>query len=522
MALFEWTVALLLGAVVLAAIARRVGAPYPAFLALGGALLAFVPGGPTLVLEPDLALALFIAPVLLDAAYDTSLRDLKDNWLPVGSLVLIAVGLTTAAVAFVAHSLVPALPWGAAIALGAVVAPPDAAAATAVLRQVRPPHRIVTILEGESLLNDASALLIYRLALTTVLTGAFSFAEVGWTFLVSGPLSLLVGPVLARTYLRLTQSVEDAPSAIVLQFAGTFGVWMLAERIGLSPILTIVAYAITIARYAPIRTPARLRVPSYAVWETAVFVLNVLAFVLIGLQIRPILARLSTAERTEYGLVALAVLAVVILVRIAWVMTYNTGARLHARWFGFHPPRPMLPPTVRGGLIVSWCGMRGIVTLAAAFAIPESLPSGTPFPHRDLILLTAFSVVLGTLLLQGLTLRPLLLWLDLHDDDPVEREVGIARTAAYRAALDAIDGDRSPAAEALRREYAAALAQADKEPDGQVPARLPADDLRRRTVAAAREAVVQLRQSGEIGDDAFHRLEEDLDWAEMSAGGGSV
>jgi CPA1 family monovalent cation:H+ antiporter len=162
---FEALLALLLVAVVLAAVARKTGAPYPAFLALGGAVLAFVPGVPALAIEPHLALALFVAPVLLDAAYDASLRDLKDNWPAVASLVVVSVGLTTVAVAWVARALVPSMPWAAAIALGAIVAPPDAAAATAVLRQVRPPHRILTILEGESLLNDASALLIYRLAI---------------------------------------------------------------------------------------------------------------------------------------------------------------------------------------------------------------------------------------------------------------------------------------------------------------------------------------------------------------------
>jgi CPA1 family monovalent cation:H+ antiporter len=162
--------------------------------------------------------------------------------------------------------------------------------------------------------------------------------------------------------------------------------------------------------------------------------------------------------------------------------------------------------------------MRGIVTLAAALAIPETLPGGARFPHRDFILLTAFCVVLGTLLLQGLTLRPLLVLLDLHDDDPVGREVGLARAAALRAALAAIDGDRSPAANALRREYAAVLAQADKDPHGRAPAGLPADDLRRRAVVAARQATAELRRRGEIGDEAFHRLENELDWAEMNAG----
>ena len=520
MAVFEWIVALLLVAVLLAGAARRLGVPYPALLAVGGAALAFVPGAPRLVLEPDLALALFVAPVLLDAAYDASVRDLKDNWAPVAGLVLVAVGATTAAVAVIAHALVPALPWAAAIALGAIVAPPDAAAATAVLRQVRLPQRILTIVEGESLLNDASALLIYRLAVGAVAAGgAFSAREVAPTFLLAVAGSVIVGPILAWLYLRLVRLLaQDAPSQIILQFVGTFGVWMLAERVGLSGVLTIVCYGIAIAREAPYRTPARLRVPSYAVWETAVFVLNVLAFFLIGLQIRPILEELDPAQRDQYLAVAGAVLVTVILVRIAWVMTYNTVVRLKVRRFGFHPPRPMMAPTVRGGLIISWCGMRGIVTLAAAFALPIGHDTAGRFPFRDLVVLTAFIVVLGTLVIQGLTLRPLLKFLDLRDDDPVGREVAQARLSAYQAALRAIDGDTSAEAKALRREYATALSQAESDPDGRVAATLPGDALRRRAVAAARAAVSSLRQRGDIGDDAFHRLEEELDRAELSAG----
>src|SRR5215204_917504 len=193
----EQLLALFVAAVILAAAARRVGAPYPVFLALGGALLAFLPAEPSFSLPPDLALALFIAPVLLDAAYDASLRDLRDNWAPVTSLVVFAVGFTTAAVAVVVHTLMPSMPWAAAVALGAIVAPPDAVAATAVLRQLRPPHRILTILEGESLLNDASALLIYRLAVGGVAAGGFSFATVGPTFLFAVAGSVVAGPAMA-------------------------------------------------------------------------------------------------------------------------------------------------------------------------------------------------------------------------------------------------------------------------------------------------------------------------------------
>src|SRR5437660_12899666 len=209
---------LVLAATLLAAAARRVGAPYPVFLALGGAILAFVPGAPSFTVLPELALALFVAPVLLDAAYDASPRDLRDNWAPVAGLVVFAVGLTTIAVAAVARTLMPAMPWAAAIALGAVVAPPDAAAATAVLRQLRPPHRILTILEGESLLNDATALLIYRLAVGAVAAKDFSFAAVAPNFLIAVAGSLVVGPALGWLSIRLFCRLHHLPAAIMREF----------------------------------------------------------------------------------------------------------------------------------------------------------------------------------------------------------------------------------------------------------------------------------------------------------------
>jgi Na+/H+ antiporter len=508
----EELVGLVLAAILLAAAARRVGAPYPVFLALGGALLAFLPGAPSFTLPPELALALFVAPVLLDAAFDASPRDLKDNWAPVTGLVVFAVGLTTAAVALVVRGLIPAMPWAPAIALGAIVAPPDAAAATAVLRQLRPPHRILTILEGESLLNDASALLIYRLAVGAVAANAFSIATVAPTFLFAVAGSVVVGPALAWLSLRLTDRVEDVATAIILQFVSTFGVWMVADRIGLSGVLTMVCYAMTVARTAPARTPARLRIPSYAVWETVVFVLNILAFVFIGLQIRPILENLQPADRGRYFAVAGAVLLTVILVRMAWHMSFNAVIRWRDRRRGFHPPRPMLRPSVGSGLVISWAGMRGIVTLAAALALPAA------FPFRDLILLTAFSVVLGTLALQGLTLKPLLRALDLHDGDPVGRELDAARERALRAGLASFDGDRSPVAEAVRLEFAAHLAPTGADADACDSRHSAHSDIHRGAVQAARDIVLAMRATDEIGDDAFHQLEEELDWLEMADG----
>jgi CPA1 family monovalent cation:H+ antiporter len=493
----EALVGLVLAAVILAAAARRAGAPYPAFLALGGAILAFIPGAPVFTVPPQLALALFVAPVLLDAAYDASPRDLKDNWAPVTSLAVFAVGATTIAVAVVARTLVPALPWPGAIALGAVVAPPDAAAATAVLRQLRPPHRILTILEGESLLNDATALLIYRLAVGAAAANSFSMSAVAPTFFLAVVGSVVVGPLFAWLLSRVMPHVEDVPSAIILQFVSTFSIWIIADRIGLSGVLTVVSFAITAARSAPERTPARIRVP---------------AFIFIGLQIRPILDSLEPAARIQYFYVAGAVVVTVIVVRIAWHMSFNAVIRWRDRRFGFHPPRPMLRPSVRSGLVISWAGMRGIVTLAAALALPAG------FPFRDLIVLTAFSVVLGTLVFQGLTLKPLLLALDLRDGDPVGQEVDRARARALNAALATFETDTSAVAEAVRQEFTAHLGSAATDREEGQAIRANHTDLHRRALAAARHTVLDMRTTDDIGEDAFHVLEEEFDWIEMGSG----
>jgi Na+/H+ antiporter len=512
--LFEWILVLLVGAVALTALARRINVPYPVMLALGGTALALFPHAPEFRLDPALTLALFVAPVLLDSAFDFSVRDLRANWIPVTCLVLVAVGVTTFAVAYVAHALVPDIPWPAAIALGAIVAPPDAAAATAVLRQMSLPHRLMVILEGESLLNDASALLIYRVAVSAVAADGFTASQFAPAFILGVFGSVLAGYVLARVFFELTSRVEDAPSATVLQFAGTFGVWILAEHLALSPIVTVVVFAFTAAQRAPQRTAARLRVPSYAVWDTAVFVLNVLAFVLIGLQLRPILLSLEYSQRIKFLVVAAAVLATVVLIRFVWVMTYNTAAQLKARFFGGGRWPGNKSPTWQGGILIAWSGMRGVVTLAAAYALPTAGPGTAGFPYRDLILLCAFCVVVGTLVIHGLTLRPLIRVLNLRGDDSVQRELRLAHREINEAALAVIDGDNSPEATALRREFAALLEDSQQ---STTRPKSPHDDLRARIIDKQRQRLFGLRSEGVIGDDAFHQLEAQLDMAELSA-----
>jgi len=512
MALFELVIALLLAGAILAAVARRLNAPYPALLALAGAALALMPNAPTVTLDPELALTLLVAPVLLDAAFDSSPRDLRQNWRAVTALALVAVGLTVAGVAVVARWILPDLPWAAAVALGAIVAPPDAAAATAVLRQLRPPHRILVVLEGESLFNDASALLVYRIAAAAAITGAFS----GWNVVLMLALTcgggVVAGIVLARVYLRLTVLLRDIPISVLLQFISTFGVWILADHIGLSAIITVVVYAMTLARHIPARTDARHRIASYTVWEVVVFVLNVLAFVLIGLQMRGIVMRLDPAQWRLYGLCAAAVSVAVILTRIVWVMSQNALARWRIRRFGVRLPRPMMLPTVGSGIIMSWCGMRGIVTLAAALALPIT------FPYRDLIVFCAFCVVLTTLVIQGSTLRWLIQRVGLHGDGMVEREVGVARAETARVALDLLDQETSSFSLALRQKYAARLESGEQQSAGPraVPTSVPVS-LHHSLVDAQRKALMDLRARDVIGDAAFQAIEEELDLLELSS-----
>ena len=503
MHVFETVIVLLLIGAGLAAAARRIGVPYPALLALAGAGLALAPGVPLVTLDPELALALFVAPVLLDAAFDASPRDLKENWRPVASLALVAVALTVAAVAVTARWLVPGLPWPAAIALGAIVAPPDAAAATAVLRPLRPPHRLLVIIEGESLFNDASALLIYRLAVTAAAAGAISgWGIVPMLLLVTGG-SILLGLVLARVSLVLTTRIEDVATAVIVQFIGTFAVWIVAEWLSLSAILTVVVYAMSVARRAPDLIPARIRIPSYAVWEVAVFLLNALAFILVGLQLKPIIRELGRATLLEYLGIALAVCGAVILTRIVWVMGASAVRG------------PRTPSRRREAVVVAWCGMRGTVTLAAALALPVR------FPYRELILFTSFLVVLVTLVVQGLTLKPLMTWLGVEQDDEVEREVRLARVETLRAGAAALDGAGADTDETdlLHRKYRVRLQQAEARMAGKRSGSAPSDHpaAARAALAAERRRLSALRADGTIGDDAFHKVEEELDRAELGA-----
>jgi len=508
MAVFESTLVLLAIAVVLLQLSRRLGAPYPSMLALAGACVAALPFAPSIQIDPRLALALFIPPALLDSAYDIAPRELRRIWPPLAGLVLIAVVLTTAAVAWAAVAL-RGLPLAAAITLGAVVAPPDAAAAAAVLSQFRLPRRILTILQGESLLNDAVALLIFGAAVSAAAPMRAPVAGSALLLAVAVPGGILAGIVLARIYLRVTPWVAGTLSASIVQFVATFGAWLLAERLRISPIMTVVVFAMTIARDSPALQRPGDRIHSHAIWEAVVFVLNVLAFLLMGLQARGIVARVDRDELWRQLGFAGIVLAIVILVRLVWSQLYAALIRWMRRAF------PGLSPSFRSPaksavIVISWCGMRGLITLATAFALPEG------FPGRDVIVLSAFAVVLGTLVLQGLTLKPVIRWLKLEPDTSLEEELSVARAAMVDAALAALRDETGPAADIVREEYAAQrrVALDLASPQGETEH----DRLRLKAIAAERQALAGCRRDGRIDEDVFHRLEEELDFSEVDAG----
>jgi Na+/H+ antiporter len=503
MQLFESTLFLLAVAVVLLQVARRMRVPYPSLLALVGGCVALLPIAPHINIDPRLALALFVAPAVLDTAFDLPPRELLRIWVPLVSLAVVLVLITTAAVAW-AGVRYGGLPLAAAVALGAIVAPPDAAAAAAVLREFNLPRRTLAVLQGESLLNDAVALLAFSLAVSVATSTGGASATLLPRLLIAVPGGAALGFGLGILGSKIFPKLAGTLSSILAQFLLTYGAWILADRLGLSPIMCVVALAAVASRITPSRSTARDRVNSNAVWATMVFVLNVLAFLLMGLQARSILDQLQGEDLRHALAFAGIVLGVVIGVRIAYVMTYGLVLRRFRKFFEAQVLNGSVP-NARIGWLVSWCGMRGLVTLATAFALPAE------FPGRQLIVLSAFMVVLGTLIVQGFTIRPLIALLKIEPDDSLDTDVAKARRAMLEAALAELAQDTGEGADAVRAEFSASIKSV-------VDRSRPVtgyDTLRRRALQAERRTLVEWRGTGKILDDAYHVLEDELDRAEL-------
>ena len=487
-------------------LARRPRVPYPALLALVGGCVAGLPFAPQIHIQPQLALALFVAPAVMDAAFDIPPREMLRNWLPLVSLAVVLVLLTAAAVA-VAGVRFAHLPIAAAIALGAIVSPPDAAAASAVLREFDLPRRTMGVLQGESLLNDAVALLVFGIAVSAAMAPGDSWGHAVPRLAVAVPVGALFGAAVGMLGKHIFPRLGETLSYVLMQFLVTYGTWLAADRLGLSPIIAVVALAAVASRDGPSRASARSRVNSNVVWSVVVFVLNVLAFLLMGLQARVILTQLEGPALLHDLEFAGIVLALVIAVRFAWVMTYGMTLRRFRRFFETRLNPSMPVPFVSIGVLVSWCGMRGLVTLATAFALPLE------FPGRDLIVLAAFTVVLGTLVVQGFTMRPLIAWLRIAPDSSLDEEVSVTRRGMLDAALAELGAATEQEAMALRAE----LTVERDASDTRVRPVTSYDRARLRAVGAARRFLIERRRQGQIFEDTYHRLEDELDRAELHA-----
>ena len=433
MTFFESLIALLLIAIVLLQLARRLSLPYPTMLAGAGVIVAMIPKAPSFSIEPSTCLALFIAPAVVDAAFDFPPGATRRFVAPLVTYAVIAVLLTTAVVAWMSWALL-GLPLAAGIALGAVVSPPDAAAATAVLRKFSLPRQTDAVLKGESLFNDATALLLFSGALTVLQRGGLSLA-IGLRLGFAAPGGLLLGILSAYLFVQISPIVRDTLGGVLLQFVGAYFIWITAQHLGLSAVLCVIGFAMTLARkLSPEDIDARMRVQSYAVWSAVVFTLNVVAFLLMGMQAKSIVTHMQGPYlRHALGFAGLVVVAV-IGTRMIVVLGYSY---LECR-------REKSSGALSQGIFMGWCGMRGFVTIATAFALPDS------FPHRDTVVLTAFSVVLATLVLQGLTLAPMVRRLGLDRSQEAMLELASARVALARTALASMADEQGPEAENLR------------------------------------------------------------------------
>ncbi|MEO8285159.1 MAG: Na+/H+ antiporter [Chloroflexota bacterium] len=517
-------------------VARALRVPYPVLLVVGGLILALIPAVPGIELTPELVFLLFLPPLVYHAAFTTSVRDFRLLFRPILSLAVGLVLATTAVVAILLHTIMPDLGWPVAFAFGAIVSPPDAVAAAAVFRGLGVPRRIVTLLEGESLINDATALVTYRAALGAVAV-AFSAEEASARFVVVAAGGVLVGLVIAIFINKLERRIDDPPVEITLSLLAPFATYLPAELLGVSGVLAAVTAGLFLGWRAPYVTRSDARLRGRAVWDMVEFILNGLVFILIGLQLATILPTLE--GRSMLSLIGLGLLISLTLVAVRMVWVFGDAyIRLWLARFKLsrHPNREPntndLNPSWRGLVVVGWAGMRGVVSLAAVL----SLPSNTP--ERNLLIFLTFFVILATLVGQGLTLPLLIRTLGVGADSSITlQQEQFARRTATEAAITRIERLRAewpthaPLIDTLRVQYdhrASHLGYgsngaSDNTQDGngagdpeQIDQELLEHHMiRRAVIEAERSAVLELRERGEIEDAIWTELERDFDLEEL-------
>jgi Na+/H+ antiporter len=498
-------------------IARRLRVPYPSLLVLGGLALGFVPGLVRIELPPELVLLVFLPPLLFGAAVETPIRDLKANIAPLLRLSVGLVLFTMVLVAAVAQALIPGLGWPAAFALGAIIAPTDALAASAVFRRIGAPRVIVTLIEGESLLNDATALVAYRAAVAAAVSGAFVLSTAIGTFLAAAVGGVAIGIVVGWVAGQVLRRLDNPPVEVLISVLIPFAAYLPADQLGLSGVLAAVSAGLVIGgRLGRILTP-NSRVLWQSTWKMVGFIVNGFLFVLIGVQLPGILEGLGDRSPGELVALVAIVSAVVVLGRIAWVFASSTLPGSPRRRIAERDPGLSWRLT----FVAGWAGLRGAVSLAAALALPAG------FPERNLILLLTFGVILVTLVGQGLTL-PFVLrragWDGVEIDGSAD-EGNRARAVAYQAGLDEVARARLawPGHQPLLDRLESGLQDrsqhlATEDPDETAERRqerIEHEEIQRGVIAAQRVAVLELRDRREINDLTLRAIERELDLEEL-------
>ena len=506
-----------------AIVAKRLKIPYPIAFVIGGSALAFVPNLPPLNLNPDWIFLIFLPPLLYSGAWETDLKSFKANLRPIGLLAIGLVIFTTGIVAVVAHRMLPGMGWAAAFVLGAIISPPDAVAAGAVFERFSIPRRVLVILDGEGLVNDATALVIYRFGVAAVVTGTFSLGQASLAFVGVALGGVLAGLVFAVGLVALTKlfrrfDLGDSLIENTLQLVAPYTAYSLGEALHISGVLATVAAGMYVSRQSSEIYDAEGRLVASSVWELMIFLLNGLVFLLIGLQLRPIVHDPAFARSQLWAGLGIALL--VIAVRIAWVYPASYLPRVIfpsiARREG--------PLNLRYVFVMAWSGMRGIVSLASALALPLSLSNGKPFPGREEIVFITFCVIFVTLVLQGLSLIPLLKWLKVDAGDDFEQREIEVRVLALRAGIARLREleqtfDTTEQWEVEGRilgEYDYRIAHLSGHLDGSISADDIAYDhkLQQESLQAERREIARLRDVGEIPDDIYRRVQYDLDLAD--------
>lgn len=517
---FEFVISLLIAVAVLEVLARRLRLPPAAALLVGGAAIAVVPGVPSFALDPELILIAFLPPLLMSGGYFTAWADFRANLAAIAFLAVGAVAFTTAAVGIVAHLLSPTLPWAVCFALGAVVSPPDAVAASAILKRLSLPGRLTSTLEGESLLNDASGLVLFRFAVAAALTGGFSAIDATASFVMVSVGGVALGWMVGRIGIALLRRLRDSELAILVTLLLPIAAYIGGERLHVSGVLAVVTAGIILGRRQHAVLSAATRIRAQAFWGVLTFLLESTLFVFIGLALRGVLDRLAVAPDAARSLwVPVAgVVATTVIARLVWI--YGTWAgRSGLRALGW---RKVAIPSLATATVLGWAGMRGVVTLMAALSLPTSLQG------RDLVLVSAFAVILVTVLVQGTTLGPLIGLLRLSGADEREdrrRSEEKARATVANAQLRAIadvsrqhDGsERHPRLlEQYGRRAEVAAASADAA-DGHSGHRTEHHSAVLEAIRAGRSEVLRLHAVGDIHDEVLRSIEWELDLQQLAA-----